>query len=259
MRLTQWAGLLILALGLETGPLPAQQALSAQQALLDSARARLPVLDGEIVVPGLDSAVEVRRDRWGIPHIYARTTHDLFFAQGYVVAQDRLWQMEMWRRAGEGTLAEVLGPSFVERDRTARLLRYRGDLELEWSSYAPDARAIITAFVEGVNARIREVRDRPPIEFTLLGFQPEPWDVTVPLQRLGAMAMTENALEEVRRAALITLLGKARTEALQPTDPSRPLDPAPGLSRPASARRPWAGSRRARPFRTSAWRDPTTG
>jgi penicillin amidase len=230
MRLTQWAGLLILALGLETGPLPAQQALSAQQALLDSARARLPVLDGEIVVPGLDSAVEVRRDRWGIPHIYARTTHDLFFAQGYVVAQDRLWQMEMWRRAGEGTLAEVLGPSFVERDRTARLLRYRGDLELEWSSYAPDARAIITAFVEGVNARIREVRDRPPIEFTLLGFQPEPWDVTVPLQRLGAMAMTENALEEVRRAALITLLGKARTEALQPTDPSRPLDPAPGLS-----------------------------
>ena len=203
--------------------------LSAQSALLDSARTRLSPLEGEVVVAGLDSVVEVRRDRWGIPHIYARTTHDLFFAQGYVVAQDRLWQMEMWRRAGEGRLAEVLGPAMVERDRLARLLLYRGDAALEWASYAPDARAIVGAFVQGVNARIREARNNPPIEFTLLGFLPEPWDSTVPLQRLGALAMTDNALEEVRRAVLLTALGRGRTEALLPTDPPRRLDPVPGL------------------------------
>src|SRR5207247_10892841 len=123
--------------------------------LLDSARGRLAQLDGTITVPGLDSVVEVRRDRWGVPHIYAKTVHDLFVAQGYVAAQDRLWQMEMWRRQGEGRLAEVLGPKFVQRDRFARLLRYQGDPDAEWRSYAPDARELVRAFVQGVNAYIR--------------------------------------------------------------------------------------------------------
>jgi penicillin G amidase len=223
MRRLPPAALLILALA----PMPGR--LFAQTPLLDSARARLAQLDGEVRLAGLDSAVEVRRDRWGVPHIYAKTPHDLFFAQGYVVAQDRLWQMEMWRRAGEGRLAEVLGPSFVERDRTARLLKYRGPMDAEWSSYADDARSIIRAFVAGVNARIAEVRDRPPIEFTMLGFSPEPWDETVPLQRMGALAMTDNALEEVRRASLVKALGIRRVEELLPTDPRRPLDPVPGL------------------------------
>src|SRR5687767_1996785 len=149
MRVSRTAGLLKFAVLAVAAP------LSAQSSLLDSARTRLSQLEGEVVVAGLDSVVEVRRDRWGIPHIYARTTHDLFFAQGYVVAQDRLWQMEMWRRAGEGRLAEVLGPTMVERDRLARLLLYRGDAALEWASYAPDAREIVGAFVQGVNARIQ--------------------------------------------------------------------------------------------------------
>ena len=223
MQRARLAGLLLLALGGIAPP------AAAQASLLDSARARLARLEGEIVVPGLDSAVEVRRDRWGVPHIYARTTHDLFFAQGYVVAQDRLWQMEMWRRTGEGRLAEVLGAPFVERDKAARLLLYRGDPAQEWASYAPDARAIIEAFVQGVNAQIREARARPPIEFTLLGFLPEPWSPTVPLQRLGALAMTDNATDEIRRALMLQAVGKARTQALLPTDPSRALDPAPGL------------------------------
>src|SRR4029453_4184038 len=112
MRYLPAAGLLILAFAL-----PAS--LSGQAPVVDSARAVLAQLDGETRVAGLDSAVEVRRDRGGVPPIYAKTTHDLFFAQGYVVAQDRLWQMEMWRRTGEGRLAEVLGPAFVERDRIA--------------------------------------------------------------------------------------------------------------------------------------------
>jgi penicillin amidase len=199
------------------------------EALRDSARARLARLDGTVAVAGLDSAVEVRRDRWGVPHIYARTQHDLFLAQGYVAAQDRLFQMELWRRAGEGRLAEVLGPAHVDRDRFARLFRYRGDMAAEWASYAPDAREIVAAFVDGVNAYIAEVRDRPPIEFALLGFAPEPWTPEVPLNRMAGLAMTDNARREVLRAQLVRLLGRERAEAVWPTDPYRRLDPAPGL------------------------------
>ena len=86
------------------------------------ARESLATISGTLAVPGLRDDVEVIRDRWGVPHIYAKNTDDLFMAQGYVMAQDRLWQMEMWRREREGRLAEILGPSAVGRDRTARLL-----------------------------------------------------------------------------------------------------------------------------------------
>src|SRR5437867_4028635 len=100
--------------------------LPSRAELLDSARGRLAQLDGTITVPGLDSVVEVRRDRWGVPHIYAKTQQDLFFAQGFVAAQDRLWQMEMWRRIGEGRLAEVVGPGAAARSRPwARSGRHR--------------------------------------------------------------------------------------------------------------------------------------
>ena len=199
------------------------------QGLMETAKTRLAKLDGRVQVAGLDSAVEVRRDSAGVPHIYAKTVHDLFFTQGYVAAQDRLWQMEMWRRNGEGRLAEVLGPSQVERDRFARLLKYRGDMLEEWASYAPDAQAIIRAFVGGINAYIAEVRERPPVEFTLLGFQPESWTETVPLQRMAALVMTGNASTEVRRAAAVAAIGTDLVAALWPTDPPRPLDPVPGL------------------------------
>ena len=89
--------------------------------------------EGRIELDGIREQVEVLRDTWGVPHIYAKTVEDLFFAQGFVAAQDRLWQMEMWRRVGEGKLAEMLGPSAIERDRFARLMRYRGDIEAEWN------------------------------------------------------------------------------------------------------------------------------
>ena len=182
--MAQLAALAAVTLTLAT-TLPAQALTGA--ALRDSARARLARLDGTVEVAGLDSTVEVRRDRWGVPHIYAKTRHDLFLAQGYVAAQDRLWQMEMWRRSGDGRLAEVIGPSAVERDRFARLLKYRGDMAREWVSYSPDTREIVQAFVAGVNAYIAQVRSRPPIEFTLLAIAPEPWTVEVPLQRMAAL------------------------------------------------------------------------
>src|SRR5947208_7691509 len=146
--------------------------LPSRAELLDSARGRLAQLDGTITVPGLDSVVEARRDRWGVPHIYAKTQHDLFFAQGFVAAQDRLFQMDLWRRIGEGRLAEVLGPSYVPRDRFARLLTYRGDMDAEWASYAPDTRPIATAFVAGINAYFALVHVRPPVVFNLYGYAP---------------------------------------------------------------------------------------
>lgn len=202
---------------------------ASAQSLLDSAKTRLAQIDGQLGVAGLDSAVEVRRDRWGVPHIYAKTVHDLFFSQGFVAAQDRLFQMEMWRRQGEGRLAEVLGRGSVERDKFARLFKYRGDMSREWNSYAPDARQIVAAFVDGVNAYIRQVRDHPPIEFALLNFKPEPWAYDVPLQRMAALSMTSNALTEVDRANLINVYGRAKVEKLFPIDPVRRFDPVPGL------------------------------
>ncbi len=93
------------------------------------ARTSLAQIDGRIALAGLRDSVEIIRDRWGVPHIYASNPDDLFFAQGFVQAQDRLWQMEMYRRTYEGTLAEIMGPEYVRHDRLARLLRFRGPFD----------------------------------------------------------------------------------------------------------------------------------
>src|SRR5882762_3407665 len=106
--------------------------------------AALPLV-GEKVA-GVREPVEILRDRWGVPHIYAKNTDDLFFAQGWITAKDRLFQIDLWRRTGAGQLAEVLGPHAVARDRIARLVRFRGDWNQEWKSYAPDAKAIVASF-----------------------------------------------------------------------------------------------------------------
>src|SRR6266700_2893627 len=93
-----------------------------------------------VALPGLHKPVEILRDRWGVPHIYAQTVDDLFFAQGYITAKDRLFQIHLWRRIGTGKLAEALGPSAVERDKLARAVRFRGPMEQEWQSYGPDTK-----------------------------------------------------------------------------------------------------------------------
>src|SRR5688500_15475699 len=90
------------------------------------AKSSLSQIDGRVELAGLRDSVQVIRDRWGVPHIYANNLDDLFFAQGFVQAQDRLWQMEMYRRTYEGTLAEIMGPSYVRHDQHVRLLKYRG-------------------------------------------------------------------------------------------------------------------------------------
>src|SRR5215472_6829210 len=91
-----------------------------------------------IALSGLRQPVEILIDRWGVPHIYARNEADLFFAQGFNAARDRLFQIDLWRRRGLGRLAEVFGPAFVEQDKATRLFLYRGDMEKEWASYSAD-------------------------------------------------------------------------------------------------------------------------
>jgi penicillin amidase len=200
-------------------PVFAYQNSQNSDALKQKARAALAQTSGRIELAGLAKPVEVLRDEWGVPHIYAASQDDLFFAQGFVAAQDRLWQMEMWRRTGEGRLSEILGASSVERDKFARLMRYRGDMEAEWKSYAPDTRRIIEAFVKGVNAFIETSRDNLPIEFQLTGIKPELWTPEVCLTRMAGYVMTRNATSEILRAQVVNLVGAVKAAELLETDP----------------------------------------
>lgn len=188
--------------------------------LLDRARSVLAQTEGEIAIPGLREPVEVRRDRWGVPHIYARNADDLFLAQGFVAAQDRLFQMDLWRRVGVGETAEVLGESHLEADRFARLVRYRGDMKAEWASYGPDTERIATAFTRGINAYLDHVGDRLPVEFTVLGFRPKKWRPEDVLGRMSGMVMARNFTAEVNRARLLAAVGAERARLWAPTDPS---------------------------------------
>lgn len=191
--------------------------------LADRARAALSPLEGRIHHPALREPVEVLRDRWGIAHIYAQTTHDLFFAQGVVVAQDRLFQIDLWRRVGRGETAEWFGEESLPGDQFARLIRYRGDMDAEWSSYSPDAREIIQAFTAGINAHIDSLGDRLPIEFQLLGVRPARWQPEDVISRMSGIVMTGNWQRELTRARLMAAVGVEATERLTPTDPPRRL------------------------------------
>ena len=176
----------------------------APASLDELAQRSLATIDGELAVPGLQAPVEVIRDEWGVPHIYAQNDDDLFFAQGYVMAQDRLWQMEMWRRWREGRLAEIFGPEALDYDRRTRLMRFRGPFdETEWTSYHPDAQRLFTAHAAGVNAWVEQNRDNLPVEFQLTGVEPLPWTAETAVLRwasLGVPSVRGHALHEMQLA-----------------------------------------------------------
>jgi len=132
----------------------------------------LPKMSGEVVVSGLKEDVEIIRDTYGVPHIYAKNEPDLFFALGYAMAQDRLWQMEFTRRLGHGRLSEVLGKDLAKVDRFFRMLASEG-----MNKKNPEDLAFVSrSFADSVNAFLEAHPDRLPFEFTLLGYKPEPWD-----------------------------------------------------------------------------------
>jgi penicillin amidase len=179
--------------------------------------------------PDLKAPVEILRDKWGVPHIYAQNSDDLFFAQGWITAKDRLFQIDLWRRIGTGKLAEVLGPSNVPRDRIARLVRFRGDWDQEWQAYSPDAKAIVASFVNGINAYIRSLDNKRPLEFQIAGYDPGLWTPEDVVSRVAGLLMTGNAHSEVSRALDLARFGADRLERMQPPDPFIKLSPPKGL------------------------------
>jgi penicillin amidase len=207
----------------------ASAAARGQDDLLAKSKSVLATVDGELKASGLKEPVEVLRDKWGVPHIYAKNADDLFFAQGYVAAQDRLFQIDWWRRVNLGETAEVIGPDGVEGDAFARLIRYRGKMNSEWESYSPDARKIAVAFTSGINAWIKQSEKKLPIEFQLLGHTPKLWQPEDILGRMSGIVMSANFTNEVARAHLIDKLGLEKVRMLMPTDPVRDFAPAPEL------------------------------
>ncbi|MGE5200277.1 MAG: penicillin acylase family protein, partial [Rhodospirillaceae bacterium] len=183
-----------------------------------------------VQAPGLLQPVDILRDRWGVNHIYAANEHDLFFAQGYAAAKDRLFQFEMWRRQATGTVAEILGRRERERDRGARLHMFRGDLDAELAHYHPRGKAIVEAFVAGVNAYVAETERTPsllPVEFTMLGITPGRWTPAVVVSR--HQSLTANVTSEVGSVRAMKTMGAEALRSLQYFQGGEPvftLDPA---------------------------------
>ncbi|HEY4305036.1 MAG TPA: penicillin acylase family protein [Gemmatimonadaceae bacterium] len=180
--------------------------------------------------PGLRAPVEIIRDRSGISHIYAKNEHDLFFAQGYSAARDRLFQLELWRRQATGTMSELLGKRELERDIGTRLFKYRGDLAAELASYHPHGVAIVGAFVEGVNAYIDATEHDPSLlsmEFKLLGTKPGKWTPDVVISRhQGLLGNVEEELTQGRAVAAIGASLVKQLSSFRPGDPDMKLDTA---------------------------------
>jgi penicillin amidase len=160
-------------------------------------------------VAGLNSPADIVIDHWGIAHVFAASTHDAFFLQGYNAARDRLWQIDLWRKRGLGLLSKSFGPAYVEQDRAARLFLYRGDMQKEWASYAPDSKAWVAAFAAGVNTYVAEVRRgaKPlPVEFKLTASEPDDWKPE-DILRIRSHALVSNVTSEVARARVACAAG----------------------------------------------------
>ncbi len=203
------------------------------------AHSALPQLDGAIVVPGLSAKVRAVRNEQGVPTIEAATLEDLFFAQGYLTAQDRLWQMDIMRRVAAGELSEIIGEDTLKIDREQRILGLRVTAEAAAKAISARDRAFFDAYTRGVNAFIESHRDRLPIEFRILKYQPRPWAV-VDSVLIGARMVQDLNHYSYRRAQtrekVLAKLGPELTADLYvnsswhdhpPTDIRRGMDEEP--------------------------------
>lgn len=193
------------------------------------AQKSFPQVDGEIQVAGLDGQVDIYRDAMGIPQIYATTTHDLFFAQGYIHAQDRFWQMDAWRHIGAGELSEMFGSSQVETDTFLKTLGWKKTAEAEWAGLSPELKKYLQAYADGVNAYIK---DKQPtelsLEYAILGlpilspdYVIEEWTPVNSLTWGKAMAwdLRGNMGEEIERAVLLKTFSAEQLKQLYPEYP----------------------------------------
>ena len=172
-------------------------------------RRRLPQIDGTLNLSGLSAPVEIIRDRWGVPHIYAANERDLFFAQGFVHAQDRLWQMELNRRTAAGRLSEMFGPVALDTDRAVRTFGFYRLGQADWANASEDMRAAATAYAEGVNTFLQHPASHLPVEFMLLGHHPEPWtpEDSLAFARVMIWQLSHAWYGEIIRAQLIEAVG----------------------------------------------------
>ena len=174
-----------------------------------------------ISTPGLEAPVEIIVDRWGIPHIYAASAHDAFYAQGWNVARERLWQLDLWRKRGLGLLSENFGAAYVEQDRATRLFLYRGDMDAEWAAYGPDAKAWSEAFVAGINAYVGQVLSGAAplaVEFGLTSSRPALWEAA-DLVRIRSHGISNNAESEALRARVAAAGGLEADRLRRKLDP----------------------------------------
>lgn len=185
-----------------------------------------PQVEGTVQVTGLSDRATIIRDHWGIPHIYASSSHDLFFAEGYAHAQDRFWQMEFYRRIGSGRLAELLGESALESDRFIRTLGWHRTAAVELELLDDEVRSVLEAYAEGVNAYIADHHGRWGLEFTVLGLtgvdvDPEPWTPlnTLTWAKVMAWDLGGNMDSELLRAHIVARLGTAAAQLLTSTYP----------------------------------------
>src|SRR5579859_5543285 len=181
------------------------------------ATATLPQVDGAITTAGLGAPVEVVRDAQGVPHIRAQNLPDLLFAQGYVTAQDRLWQMDMTRRYARGELAEILGPGLVEHDRAQRILSLRQQAQRAASQLDDHDKALFEAYARGVNAFIESHKNKLPVEFRLMGYSPKPWRVEDSFVVGAQMAQNlshEQFANKLLREKLTAILGAQKAADL---------------------------------------------
>jgi penicillin G amidase len=176
----------------------------------------LPQLSGSIGVPGLQKEVLVERDHWGVPHLRASSVEDLAEAQGFVMAQDRLWQMDLLRRVARGQLSEILGPATLDIDKEFRTFGFGRAAERDISQMEPASRAVMEAYARGVNRFIEQHRNQLPLEFSLLKYKPQPWQASDSLVIAGYMyqTLTDTWEEELDRAKVTERVGWERAREL---------------------------------------------
>ncbi len=176
----------------------------------------LPQTEGTVKLAGLSAPVKVFRDRWGVPHLFAETERDLLFAQGFVQAQDRMWQMEANRRLAAGRLSELLGEDALDLDRFLRTIGFLRAAEREYAAADLRSRGLLEAFADGINAYLKRHRGNLPLEFRVLGVDPEPWRPADSLAWGKFMAFMggKNWQEEWVRIMLVSKLGEDRAADL---------------------------------------------
>lgn len=185
-------------------------------------RSAFPQTSGTIHLAGPYGTITITRDLYGVPHIFANDDHDAFFAQGYVTAQDRLWQMEFNRRVAAGRLSEILGPSTADADAFLRTLGLKETAQSDVDKLSPALHAQMAAYADGVNAYIDSHKNSLPLEFRILGFTPEPWHISdsIAYGKVVALSLDTTWYNKITRMDIMSQGGAAALQGLFPAYPN---------------------------------------